>query len=438
MRCATTKVREKADYRCAVPDSAPLDDADSRRLLTYLAAALVAGGMPTHEVEQQVRSVAHRLGFRTAQVAATPTNVMVALETGEPATVEAIEGGLRLDQLAIANALSANLQTGRLSPGEGLVRLRLLRARPHRYNTIGLYGGGACAAIGIALILQPATRSVIFAALLSPVVVTFIQLAARFRSLQALLPSMAAFVVAFAAFLAAQHGLVAGPLRTLLPPLAVLLPGGLIVTGLSELAAGSMVAGTSRLTYGAAELLLFALGVGGAVALLHVPSAQMANTRLDDFGFGGAIIGVVLVTIGIALMEAVPMSLVPAVFVVIAATFGCQAYGQSIVHAPIFGAFLGAVAASFGAAVLELVRPQLSRIVVFLPSFWLLVPGSLGLLSVSQIGASSSDALATMMLTAGTIVAIALGVIVGSTGARGLRPITRRTRQREALKAPRS
>ena len=61
---------------------------------------------------------------------------------------------------------------------------------------------------------------------------------------------VAAFIVGCAIFLAAEADLLDGPLRTLLPPLAVLLPGALIVTGMSELAAGAMVAGTSRLVFG--------------------------------------------------------------------------------------------------------------------------------------------------------------------------------------------
>lgn len=408
-----------------MPDSPTLDLDDTRRLLTYLAAALVAGGMPCPDAEEDVTAVARKLGFPTAQIATTPTQVWVTLETGAPATVEGIDGNLRLDQLAAANRLSAGLRAGTLAPADALLRLRLLRATPHRYNTTGLYAGGICSAVGIALILQPEWRALICAAVLSPVVVTLVRAAGRWRSFAALLPTVAAFVVSIVVFLAARHGLVPGPLRTLLPPLAVLLPGGLIVTGLSELAAGSMVAGTSRLTYGTAELLLFALGVGGASALLKVPSDQLANTRVDQFGFAGAVVGVLLVTFGISLMESVPTGLIPPVFIVFAATFACQAFGQSVLHAPRFAALLGAVAASFGAATLERFRPQLSRIVVFLPSFWLLVPGSLGLLSVTQIGAGTGDSAQTMLLAGGVIVAIALGVIIGSTAARALGSLSR-------------
>lgn len=417
--------------------SPPLDvsgDTPTRQLLAYLSAGLVAGGMPAHEVTEEVRRAARALGVPNAQVAVTPTHVMIALDSGGPSTVELVEGGLRLDQLAEVNAICAGLQTGRLRPAEALAQLGVVRARPHRYNRLGLYLGGVCSGMGIALILQPTWRAVLFAALLSPVVMGLVRLSARQALVRSLLPSVAAFAVGTAAFIAAQQGWAPGPLRTMLPPLAVLLPGGLIVTGLSELAAASMVAGVSRLAYGTCELLLFALGVGGAVALTHPSTELLTNRRYDDFGLVGAVVGVALVTIGIALMESVPRRLLPVIFAVIAATFGCQVAGQAWLHEPRLGALLGATAASFGASVIEFVRPQVSRIVIFLPSFWLLVPGSLGLLSVTQIGNGQGTAGETLVLACGMIVCIALGVVIGSSLALSVRSMSRRVHVREALK----
>ena len=76
------------------------------------------------------------------------------------------------------------------------------------------------------------------------------------------------------------------PLRTLLPPLAILLPGAILVTGLSEIAAGAMVAGVSRVGYGIVQLLLFALGILAAAALLRVPPEALSNIRVDTSAGG--------------------------------------------------------------------------------------------------------------------------------------------------------
>ena len=53
--------------------------------------------------------------------------------------------------------------------------------------------------------------------------------------------------------------------------------------------------------------------------------------------------------------------------------------------------------------------------VTFLPAFWLLVPGAVALVGVTQVMGDTRDAGVTSILTAGvTFVAIALGVVFGS------------------------
>lgn len=409
------------------------DEDTVRTLLVYLAAGLAAGGMPAHEVEDDVRSVASRLGFPSAQVEAAPTSVRLSLRHGAPATIETVEGGLRLDQLSEVSTVQVGLLSGRLSPATALDRLQRLRARPHRYSTIGMYAGGLLSGSGIAMLLHPDPAAIVFAALASPIVVSLILLAGRSRTVGTLLPLMAAFPVALLAFVAADLGWVEGPLRALLPPVAVLLPGGLIVTGLSELAAGAMVSGTSRLMFGTTQLLLFAVGVGGAVLAMQPPPGQLDTARATGLGWWSIPLGAVAVTLGISLMESLPFPRVPWVLAIVCLTAGIQSLGQGPLGSPWAGAFLGATAASLGSSVVEFLRPQLSRVVVFLPSFWLLVPGSLSLLSLTQYEASPLAAADATVLTAGMMIAIALGVVVGASIARSLRRIARRTGMRTLL-----
>src|SRR5699024_9020317 len=155
-----------------------------------------------------------------------------------------------------------------ISVQEGLDQLGTLRSRPHRYPRGGLLAGGVLAGVGIALVLVPSWPSMLFAALIAPGTVALMMLSGRSPLVRTLLPFFAAFLAAVIAFLAADQGLVAAPLWTMIAPIAVLLPGALIVTGLTELAAGSMMAGTARLGHGTTQLLLFALGLGAAVVLL--------------------------------------------------------------------------------------------------------------------------------------------------------------------------
>ena len=173
------------------------------------------------------------------------------------------------------------------------------------------------------------------------------------------------------------------------------------------------------------QLLLFALGILAAAALLRVPPEALSNIRVDDLGWWAAPLGLVLVSVGLCLMESVRLSLMPWVVLVLLAAFVAQVLGQQLFGAAL-GGFLGAVAATFAAAVVELFRPQLPRLVLFLPAFWMLVPGSLGLLSVTELalvpGGSASAGFAVVELVG----AIALGLLVGSVLARSLRAVAHR------------
>jgi uncharacterized membrane protein YjjB (DUF3815 family) len=275
-------------------------------------------------------------------------------------------------------------------------------------------------AVGIALILQPGWVNVAAAAVGAVIVFVLVQLAERYQVVKALLPTLAAFVVSLAVFGAANAGLLEGPLRTVLPPLAVLLPGALVVNGMSELAAGHMQAGSARLTYGLVQLGLFALGLLMATALLRVPSATLTNLRVDEIGWSGAPVGLLLIGLSICLMEGVPLRMQGWVLLVLSLAFGAQVAGQQLGSIGL-GGFLGAIAASLGASVVELRRPQLARLVLFLPAFWLLVPGSLGLVGVTELAAGRESATDVALGVLGVVIAISLGLLVGSSLGSSLR-----------------
>lgn len=402
------------------------DPQQTRRLLAWLGSGLLAGGMPVHEVEEDVREAAIALGHEGIEVAASPTGLWVTLASGEATTFEAVDGGVRLDQLAEVTAVHAALTAGTLPAAEALQRLSVLRQRPHRYPAYGLPVGTFLVAIGIALVLAPAWPSILFAAVISQVVAVLMTLSGRTLLVGPLLPFLAAFASSVAAFGLAERGLVDAPLWTLVPPIAVLLPGSLIVTGLTELSAGAMMAGTGRLAYGGTQMLLATLGVGAAVAVLGLPLSLIDGQRPEALGWWAPLIGLLVIAVGISLLESVPPSLVPALLVTVLATFAAQSLGNAASEGPWVGAFLGACAASLTATLVEFVRPQVPRVVAFLPSFWLLVPGSLGLVSVAQLESSPTAGVLAAVEVLVIVASIALGVLVGAGLAHPLRSVVTR------------
>ena len=106
-----------------------------------------------------------------------------------------------------------------------------------------------------------------------------------------------------------------------------------------------------------------------------------------------------------------PWRCCPALVLVL--TFAAQLAGQQSASSLPIGGFTGAVVASFVPALLGRFREDVPRLVAFLPSFWLLVPGTVGLMGVSQIGVGTGDG-ATLLGTVGIVASIALGLLIGS------------------------
>ena len=414
------------------PAAADPSDLQVRRLLVGLASAMVATGQPVSDIEDEVVEVAARLGHPDAQVAAGPTGVMLSLASGEPSTFAGAQGSLRLDQAAEVRTIRYELLQGSLTLEQAIAALQALPARSPRYPNWLANVGWVGISTGIALILQPGWANVTFAALGGGLVVALVRLGRRFRLVGTLLPTLAAFVLGCLVFAAANAGLVEGPLRTLLPPLAVLLPGALLVTAMSELATGDMVAGASRLIFGAVQLLLFTLGIVAAARLFAVPGSALTNVRVDELGWWAAPLGLAMITVGIGLLESPPLRLLPWIALTLVLAFTAQSLGQRL-SGPVLGSFAGALAASLGAYAVEAIRPRLPRLVVFLPAFWLLVPGSLGLLSTTQIAADASASGGTLTGVLGVVTAIALGLLVGSAVAQSIRGAVRRARRRPPL-----
>ncbi|MEW1952066.1 threonine/serine exporter family protein [Terrabacter sp. NPDC080008] len=395
-------------------------ETETRALLAELGTTMIATGQPVQEIEEELAEVSAHLGYPDVQSAVGPTGLMLTLTPGGPATFRAAPPGLRLHQSADVRVVRHRLLTDQLTLREARDELAAAMRRPLQRPSWLVALAWPVLATGIALILQPGWANVAAAAVGALIVLALVQLAERFEVVKALLPTLAAFAVSLVVFGAANAGLLEGPLRTVLPSIAVLLPGALVVNGMSELAAGHMQAGSARLAYGLAQLGLFALGLLMATALLRVPTSTMVNLRVDDIGWFAAPVGLVLVGASICLMEGVPLRLQGWVLLVLALAFGAQVAGQQLGTVAL-GGFCGAIAASLGASIVELRHPLLPRLVLFLPAFWLLVPGSLGLVGVTELAAGHESVTDVALGLLGVAIAISLGLLVGSAVGRALR-----------------
>ncbi len=290
---------------------------------------MVATGQTVGEVEDELAEVSARLGRPDVQIAGSPTGITLDLASGEPATFESVNAPLRLDQAVEVRAISHRCWTARVG-GRGDRSAARPARRPAGTRPGPPTSGWSVASAGICLILQPGAANVLFATLAGIAVAGLLRLAARFTLIATLVPALAAFIIGCGLFAAADAGLLEGPLRTALASLAVLLPGALIVTAMSELAAGDMMAGSARLIFGIVQLMLFTLGLVAASQLLQIGPEQLANIRVQGLGWWTAPAGLIIISVGITLMESPPLRLLPWIVAVLAIALTAQTLGQQV------------------------------------------------------------------------------------------------------------
>jgi uncharacterized membrane protein YjjP (DUF1212 family) len=391
--------------------------------LLELGRALSLAGTAVGETQARLSTVAAASGASEARVVVLPTALIISFGRAGWATIESIPqlaGALRLDQVSALYELVDEAENGRVEPAEGLRRLRAIRTmRPRHGYPVTLLGYVAMT-VGLCLVLQPTVGDVAVAAGLGLLVGAMV-LAARGReTLTVLVPVMAATLVSALSFEAVKHGLADPGLRAMIAPLVTFLPGGVLTTATVELAWGEMVAGASRLVFGSVQLLLLAFGIVAGVELAGLPSEALHDERSNLLGWWAPWLGVLIFGVAAALHFSAPTGALPWLMLVLVVAWLGQVLGGRLVGADVSG-FFGALAMTpVALAVARLPGGPPSQ-VTFLPAFWLLVPGALGLIGVTEIvGDPATATLEDLVKPVGSIVSIALGVLAGVSLYRGV------------------
>lgn len=405
---------------------APLDrttlsptSADTTRFLVVLGEAMIDAGAPVTDVTAALERVAHRSGIPDAEVVVFATALIVSLPgSDQVSTAVASAGvrGLRMDQIDEVFDVVEEAQTTDLQPSDGVRRIESIRQSPAPWGTGARITGYATMSAGLSLILGASPAEIAVAAALGAVIgaLQFFGggLTSTYRSA---LPLVSSFAVATTVFLLARTDLDIGAFAPLIAPLVGLLPGALLTTGVLELATGQMISGAGRLAAGTMRLFLLALGIVAAAQLFGVPTGSVTDVAARTLDTWAPWIGVAVFGLGIVAHLCARPRATPWILLVLYVAYAGQVVG---------GLLLGGVLSAFvGAALMTPVAILVSRhpsgptpLVSFLPAFWLLVPGALGLVGVAKyIGDERIYGAESLLTTAETMVAIALGVLAGTS-----------------------
>lgn len=397
-----------------------LDSASLRELHAFvlgLGRALALAGAAVNETQVRLTAVAAASGAQEARVLVLPTALIIAFGRAGSATIEAIPqlgAGLRLDQISALYELVGEAERGEVETAAGLSRLQKIRAMRARHGLVVSLMSYVAMTIGLCLVLQPTPADVAVAACLGTVVGALVLAARGRQTLMVLVPVVSAMVASAFSFEALKHGIADPGLRALIAPLVTFLPGGALTTGTLELASGEMVAGSSRLVFGSVQLLLLAFGIVAGAELVGLPSeAVLHEAHTNLLGWWAPWLGVVIFGIAVALYFSAPQGALPWLMTVLLAAWIGQRLGNLLFGADVSG-FFGAIVMTPVALVIARLPGGPPSQVTFLPAFWLLVPGALGLIGVTEIfGNPATASIANLVTPIGSIVSIALGVLGG-------------------------
>ncbi|MEV6770762.1 threonine/serine exporter family protein [Nocardia sp. NPDC051030] len=397
------------------PPEEPPVSADLLNLLRLLGVMLISSGETTDRVQQILDDTAHRYGAGEVQFFVLPTGVFVRVEDSRGSAVDlqsAPNETLRLDQIAALYQLLDTMKRDLPPPTEVTGKLAEILASDRPTPVWLMLVGNIVLTVGLGLMLNPTVHALAGYAVLGLVVQLLILLADRFTLLSLALPVTAGAVVTLLAF-GFPHALGGGqPSQLLIPAVAGLLPGATLTNGAIELSTGSMVAGSARTISGLNKLLLLAFGI--YIGLQVLGPRPPDSAAIAALGWWAPILGVLLIGIGHSWRSSAPPKSLLWLLLVLYVTFAAQRLGIQI-GGPLLGAFLGGLVAVPTAYLVQRNRNAPPTQVAFLPAFWMLVPGGMGLTAISDLvtnaGVNGLQVLINVLLS---VLAIALGVLVGS------------------------
>ena len=418
-------ILEPAEQTDAQPSDAPTavvpqraaGDTATLDFLVGLGQALIDAGDAVSHVETTLRAVARVNGLDGIGLIVLPTALMVSVPNADDVVTEVSVAGrapLRLDQVDDVLTLVQEAERGAVDALEGQRRLEEIRSSPSPYSRRISVVGYICSTVGLAAILRAPALELALAAVLG-LVVGELRLSTRrlSSSYQPFVPLIAAAAVSTSVY---SLGRVVSDLETfplLIAPLITFLPGALLTIGVLELATGQNVSGASRLAAGAMQLILLALGLVAGSELVGVPSGDLGSRIGGPVGVFVPWLGVAVFGVGVVWFNGARPSARIWILLVLYVAYAGQVVG-GLFFGSALSSFFGALAMTPVALLAARQRSGPTPLVMFLPGFWILVPGALGLDGVTRIlGGGPGSGAGALITTMTSMVGISLGILLG-------------------------
>ena len=401
------------------PDALTVEDTSAPvklRALEAVGEAMIDAGYSVTVIRQSLEDIARVNGDQGTEIVVFPTALFVSARGSGEVRTGAVSSGhseLRLYQVDALDDVVSAARSGELRPSAIRRRIVELRKLPPPYSKPQRVLAYAVLCGGLSVLLGGSWGAVGVASAIGLVVGMLLMLAERVQNrFQALVTVAVAFGVSLTVLTLTGAGFEPGALPSMIAPLVIFLPGALLTTGVIELSTGQMMAGAGRLAAGFMQLVLLAAGMVAAAALVGVPRLEL-DVASQPLGPLAPWLAVAVFGAGVVVYKCGRPSSIGWILLVLYVAYGAQVLGD-IFFGGVLSAFVGAAAMTPVALLVARHRTGPAAFVSFLPAFWLLVPGALGLVGVTSILDGDSAGLNTLMTTVSTMVAVALGTLTGS------------------------
>lgn len=402
--------------RPVVTEGAP-DAAAALAAAEAVGSAMIQAGYSVETVQDVLRDIARVNSLPESDAVVFPNALLFSARGhGQHRTgaVTSGEGDLLLSQIDEVQRTVDAARTGVLDPPSTIERLARIRRMPPTYGRVLRVVGYGFLSAALSVLLGASWTGVALATALGLVTGTALLVSERVpRRYGALITVAIAFFVALAVFLLLRAGWGSGILAALLAPLVVLLPGALLTTAVLELSTGQMISGAGRAAAGAMQLVLLGAGIVTAGALVGVPDFDFSE-HPDLLGPIAPWIAVGVFGVAISIHRCAPRNSLGWMLLVLYVAYAAQVLGDLLVGG-VLSALVGALCVTPVTALVARQPSGPAALVSFTPAFWLLVPGALGLVGVADVLGGDAAAGASLVATLSTMVAIALGVLAGSS-----------------------
>jgi len=393
----------------------PYESSPYATLVLNLGRALLRVGSPAHRLESAMQIMAERLGL-TAEFFSTPTALIATLGDGKRqqtylARVE--PGGPNLGKLAELSAIMEALACGELDPIEADVQVREIDARPAHYRGATLLMAYLLVSAGACTLIGGGWREALLAGALGGITGTSVLLLWQRAELSRLLNPLSAGLVTLAGTLWCGLDPYTALMPSVIAGMITLVPGMELTAATRELATGHQVSGAARLasTITVFALLTMGLALGSWIAQQFTGPVQLIPPSalpawLVPIGLGTAALGFVV------LFQAAWRDWI---WIVLACVLAWSASNfGGLLGSPMLAAFVGALMVGIAGNLYARWSNRPGSI-MHLPGLILLVPGSIGMRSLSAlVGQDVISGIETGFLAIMIAVALATGLILAS------------------------